>query len=109
MTMSVRFWGVRGSVPSPGPETAGVGGNTSCVEIVAGASRIVLDAGTGLRRLGNELASKGNVDVTLLLSHVHWDHIQGLPFFAPLYVRGRACTWCPAPTGSRRARRCVVR
>ncbi len=85
MTMTVRFWGVRGSVASPGPETARVGGNTSCVEIVAGSSRIVLDAGTGLRRLGNELLKQGAVDVTLLLSHVHWDHIQGLPFFAPLY------------------------
>lgn len=86
MSMTVRFWGVRGSVASPGPETAGVGGNTSCVEIVAGASRIVLDAGTGLRRLGNELLKQGPVDVTLLLSHVHWDHIQGLPFFSPLYA-----------------------
>ena len=88
MSMTVRFWGVRGSVASPGPETAGVGGNTSCVEIVAGSSRIVLDAGTGLRRLGNELVKQGAVDVTLLLSHVHWDHIQGLPFFAPLYAPG---------------------
>lgn len=86
MGLSIRFWGVRGSCPSPGPETAGVGGNTSCVEVVAGATRIVLDAGTGLRRLGNELASRGAVDATVLLSHVHWDHIQGLPFFAPLYA-----------------------
>jgi phosphoribosyl 1,2-cyclic phosphodiesterase len=86
MSMTVRFWGVRGSVASPGPETMKVGGNTSCVEIVAGGSRLVLDAGTGLRRLGNELMKQGAVDVTLLLSHVHWDHIQGLPFFAPLYA-----------------------
>jgi phosphoribosyl 1,2-cyclic phosphodiesterase len=88
MTMTVRFWGVRGSVASPGPETAMVGGNTSCVEVVAGASRIILDAGTGIRRLGNELIKQPPVDVTLLLSHVHWDHIQGLPFFAPLYAPG---------------------
>ncbi len=88
MTISIRFWGVRGSIATPGPETAGVGGNTSCVEIVAGASRLVLDAGTGLRRLGNELLRAGPVDVTLLLSHVHWDHIQGLPFFAPIYTPG---------------------
>ncbi|MFO0646982.1 MAG: MBL fold metallo-hydrolase [Polyangiales bacterium] len=86
--MTVRFWGVRGSIATPGPETAKVGGNTSCVEVIAGGSRLVLDAGTGLRRLGNELAKQGNVDVTLLLSHVHWDHIQGLPFFAPLYAPG---------------------
>ena len=88
MTMTVRFWGVRGSIATPGPETAKVGGNTSCVEVIAGGSRLVLDAGTGLRRLGNELMKQGNVDVTLLLSHVHWDHIQGLPFFAPLYAPG---------------------
>lgn len=88
MTMSVRFWGVRGSVASPGPDTARVGGNTSCVEVTVGASRLVLDAGTGLRRLGNELLKQGSVDLTLLLSHVHWDHIQGLPFFAPLYCPG---------------------
>lgn len=92
---TIKFWGVRGSIPSPGPETALVGGNTSCVEVVlagagAGGSdqRIVLDAGTGLRRLGNQLLGKGPVDATVLLSHVHWDHIQGIPFFAPLYVPG---------------------
>ena len=88
MTMTVKFWGVRGSVPSPGPETALVGGNTSCVEIVAGTSRLILDAGTGLRRLGNELIGHAPVDVTVLLSHVHWDHIQGLPFFAPIFMPG---------------------
>jgi phosphoribosyl 1,2-cyclic phosphodiesterase len=88
MGISIRFWGVRGSIASPGPETARVGGNTSCVELVAGATRLVLDAGTGLRRLGNELAARGAVDVTVLLSHVHWDHIQGLPFFGPIYTPG---------------------
>ncbi len=88
MSMTVRFWGVRGSIASPGPDTVKVGGNTSCVEITAGASRLVLDAGTGLRRLGNELIKHGPVDVTMLLSHVHWDHIQGLPFFAPIYAPG---------------------
>lgn len=89
MSMTIRFWGVRGSIASPGPETARVGGNTSCVEVVAGGTRLVLDAGTGLRRLGNELMARGGAtDVTLLLSHVHWDHIQGLPFFTPLYVPG---------------------
>jgi phosphoribosyl 1,2-cyclic phosphodiesterase len=87
MSMSIRFWGVRGSCPSPGPDTAEVGGNTSCVEVTCGETRIILDAGTGLRRLGNELAKRGPVDATVLLSHVHWDHIQGLPFFAPLYMK----------------------
>jgi phosphoribosyl 1,2-cyclic phosphodiesterase len=89
MSMVIRFWGVRGSCPSPGPETAEVGGNTSCVEVVAAGTRIAFDGGTGLRRLGNALvAAGGPVDLTVLLSHVHWDHIQGIPFFAPLYAPG---------------------
>jgi len=89
MSLSIRFWGVRGSCPSPGPETALVGGNTSCVEVVAGGTRIALDAGTGLRRLGGALLAQGKpVDLTVLLSHVHWDHIQGLPFFGPIYAPG---------------------
>lgn len=86
MSMSIRFWGVRGSIATPGADTAGVGGNTSCVEVIAGGSRVILDAGTGLRALGNSLLREGDVDVTLLLSHLHWDHIQGLPFFAPAYL-----------------------
>ncbi|MDP3275751.1 MAG: MBL fold metallo-hydrolase [Deltaproteobacteria bacterium] len=88
MTLSVKFWGVRGSCASPGAEFLRYGGNTPCIEVRAGATTLVLDAGTGLRKLGQHLLSKGKVDVTLLLSHVHWDHIQGLPFFAPLYVPG---------------------
>lgn len=88
MATTVRFWGVRGSIASPGPDTVRFGGNTSCVEVMAGSSRLILDAGSGLRALGNDLLKRGPVDVTLLLSHVHWDHIQGLPFFAPLYVPG---------------------
>lgn len=85
MSIKVTFWGVRGSIASPGAETALVGGNTSCVEVTVGETRLVLDAGTGLRRLGNELMKQGPVDLTLLLSHVHWDHIQGVPFFAPAF------------------------
>ncbi len=85
--MKITFHGVRGSIASPGPETAGVGGNTSCVEVACGASRIVLDAGTGLRKLGDRMLAEGRaVDATVLLSHLHWDHIQGLPFFVPAYV-----------------------
>ena len=87
MTMTIKFWGVRGSIASPGPDTAGVGGNTSCVEVRCGDERIVLDAGTGLRSLGNAIMGEGKpVSLTLLLSHFHWDHIQGLPFFVPAYV-----------------------
>jgi phosphoribosyl 1,2-cyclic phosphodiesterase len=86
MTFAIRFWGVRGSCPSPGPETAVVGGNTSCVEVQAGGTRIALDAGTGLRRLGSAMMAEGKPSqLSLLLSHVHWDHIHGLPFFAPIY------------------------
>jgi phosphoribosyl 1,2-cyclic phosphodiesterase len=84
--MQIKFWGVRGSIASPGPETAGVGGNTSCVEVRCGAARFILDAGTGVRRLGEALMAEGPVRATLLLSHLHWDHIQGLPFFVPAYL-----------------------
>jgi phosphoribosyl 1,2-cyclic phosphodiesterase len=86
MTFSIRFWGVRGSIAAPGPETATVGGNTSCVEVVCGASRFILDSGTGIRALGDALMKQGPVEATLLLSHHHWDHIQGLPFFTPIYI-----------------------
>ncbi|MEO8800599.1 MAG: MBL fold metallo-hydrolase [Polyangiaceae bacterium] len=86
----VRFWGVRGSIASPGAETALVGGNTSSVEVRLGErgdTCILLDAGTGLRRLGDALLAEGKpVEATLLLSHFHWDHIQGLPFFVPAYM-----------------------
>jgi phosphoribosyl 1,2-cyclic phosphodiesterase len=86
--MRIRFWGVRGSIASPGPNTAEVGGNTSCVEVICGRTRIVLDAGTGLRELGNRmLRDKDELELTLLLSHYHWDHIQGLPFFVPVYMK----------------------
>lgn len=86
MTLNVRFWGVRGSVPSPGPSTAEVGGNTSCVEVRCGDEVIVLDAGTGIRRLGDTLLQRSRpVAAAVLFSHVHWDHIQGFPFFAPLF------------------------
>ncbi len=85
--MDIRFWGVRGSIASPGPETASVGGNTSCIEVMCGTERFVLDAGTGLRSLGNALVHAGGAQsLTLLLSHFHWDHIQGLPFFVPAYM-----------------------
>ncbi len=86
--MEVTFWGVRGSYPTPAPETVRYGGNTSCVEVLAdGGERLVVDAGTGLTRLGDHLMSRGQLAGThhILLSHLHWDHIQGLPFFAPAY------------------------
>jgi phosphoribosyl 1,2-cyclic phosphodiesterase len=84
--MRIKFWGVRGSIASPGPDTAAVGGNTSCVEVLCGGARFILDAGTGIRKLGDSLLAQGPVEATLLLSHLHWDHIQGLPFFVPAYL-----------------------
>jgi phosphoribosyl 1,2-cyclic phosphodiesterase len=82
--MRIRFWGVRGSIASPGPDTAAVGGNTSCVEVMCGKTRIVLDAGTGLRSLGNQLMREGEpLSLTLHHSHYHRDQIQGLPIFVP--------------------------
>jgi len=82
------FWGARGSIPTPGPGTVRYGGNTSCVEVRSGGEIIILDAGTGLRGLGNALAKefkKHPLHLTMLITHTHWDHIQGLPFFAPIY------------------------
>lgn len=84
MLDTVRFWGVRGSIASPGPHTAGVGGNTACLEVRLGGERIIIDAGTGLRQLG--MAYQAHVlDAWLLLGHLHWDHIQGFPFLGALF------------------------
>ncbi|HEU4586614.1 MAG TPA: MBL fold metallo-hydrolase [Gemmatimonadaceae bacterium] len=86
------FWGTRGSIPSPGPATVRYGGNTPCVEVrVPDGALVILDAGTGIRALGEALARRAageTVSGDIFLSHAHWDHIQGLPFFAPLYERG---------------------
>jgi phosphoribosyl 1,2-cyclic phosphodiesterase/ActR/RegA family two-component response regulator len=82
------FWGVRGSVPTPGPGTVQYGGNTSCLEVRADGEIIILDAGTGIRQLGLALArefKESPICVTILISHTHWDHIQGFPFFVPAY------------------------
>jgi phosphoribosyl 1,2-cyclic phosphodiesterase len=81
--ITVKFWGVRGSIATGGPGFSEVGGNTSCVEVRAGSTLIILDGGTGLRGLGETLAP--DTKATLLLSHLHWDHIQGFPFFRPAY------------------------
>jgi phosphoribosyl 1,2-cyclic phosphodiesterase len=84
----LRFWGVRGSIPTPGPQTVDIGGNTSCLEVRCGDQLILFDGGTGLRALGNELLKEGPLSAAMLFSHVHWDHIQGFPFFAPAFVPG---------------------
>lgn len=89
MAISVTFWGVRGSIATPGPDTVEFGGNTSCVEVVCGERRIVLDTGTGMRLLGQRLLrDRKRVQMSVFYSHMHWDHIQGLPFFTPMYMPG---------------------
>ena len=86
--MIVRFWGVRGSIPVPGAETVRFGGNTACVSVECDGTVVVLDAGTGIKDLGASLAG-GSDRIVLLLSHPHWDHLLGMPFFAPLYETDR--------------------
>lgn len=86
--MMVRFWGVRGSIPMPGPEYLKYGGNTSCVEVRAADQIVIIDAGSGLKPLGNQLLAEMPLEAHLFISHYHWDHIQGLPFHAPIYIPG---------------------
>jgi phosphoribosyl 1,2-cyclic phosphodiesterase len=99
--MKVRFWGVRGSIPAPGPETNRYGGNTSCVSVnTRTGGLVIIDMGTGLMHLGNQLMAgafgRGVGSAEILLSHTHWDHIQGLGFFAPVFVKGNQFTvWGP--------------
>ncbi len=87
--MEIRLWGTRGSVPAPGPDTVRYGGNTTCVEVVLGdGSRIIIDAGTGIRALGRSLIEERHcLDLHLLITHIHWDHILGFPFFLPIYSK----------------------
>ena len=96
MSLTLRFWGTRGSIPSPGMATARYGGNTPCVELrTADGWLVILDAGTGIRELGRSLMERANgdgVDGDIFLTHAHWDHIQGIPFFAPLFHRGNHFT-----------------
>jgi len=88
--LSVRFWGVRGSMPCPGPDTVVYGGNTACLEIRAGEHFVIIDSGTGIRRLGDMLLSEayagGPVDVDIFITHTHWDHIMGFPMFTPIFL-----------------------
>jgi phosphoribosyl 1,2-cyclic phosphodiesterase len=89
-SMRLKFWGVRGSIPVPGDSTLGYGGNTTCVEIRAHDQIILLDAGTGIRRLGLDLEKefgRAPINLTLLVTHPHWDHIHGLPFFVPAHEK----------------------
>jgi phosphoribosyl 1,2-cyclic phosphodiesterase len=89
--MKIRFWGVRGSLPTPGPDTARYGGNTTCIQVVRDSGPvIIIDCGTGLRALGDRLMAKAKppFDIRILVTHTHWDHIHGFPFFTPIYTPG---------------------
>lgn len=88
MAFSLTFWGARGTITCPMASHMGFGGHTSCVEVMVGEHRIILDCGTGARLLGKRLVRDGACEATLLLSHTHLDHIAGFPFFAPAYVKG---------------------
>lgn len=96
MSLRVQFWGTRGSIPSPGAQTVRYGGNTPCVELrTPDGWLIILDAGTGLRELGRSLLSRANgapIKGDIFLTHAHWDHIQGIPFFGPIFQRGNHFT-----------------
>ncbi|MEB3830312.1 MBL fold metallo-hydrolase [Phormidium sp. CCY1219] len=84
----VNFWGVRGSIATPGKETVHYGGNTSCVEMRVAGKRLIFDGGTGLRLLGKSLLPEMPVEAYLFFTHSHWDHIQGFPFFVPAFIPG---------------------
>ncbi len=83
----VRFWGVRGTMPCTDPELAGYGGNTPCLEINCGGRTLMFDGGSGATALGNKLVDKGVVDLDIFLTHAHFDHVQGLPFFWPFFQK----------------------
>ena len=89
---SVRFWGVRGSIPCPGPSTVVYGGNTSCLEIRAGEKHVIVDIGTGVKPLGDWIMAndlkKGPLDMDIFITHTHWDHIMGFPMFTPIFIPG---------------------
>lgn len=92
--MKLKFWGVRGSIPTPGKHTVRYGGNTPCLELRLDDDKLIIfDAGTGIRSFGDDLINKGeSVNGYLLITHPHWDHIQGFPFFKPVFISGNELT-----------------
>ena len=104
--MEIRFWGVRGSVATSGAHIARIGGNTSCVEVTSQGHRLILDAGTGIRGLGDAMLREGGAPEALLLwSHLHWDHVQGFPFFGPAWhPAAKLKLMGPGPDGGRALR-----
>jgi phosphoribosyl 1,2-cyclic phosphodiesterase len=99
---TIHFWGVRGSIASPGPETVRYGGNTPCIEMRVGGERLIFDGGTGIRILGQSLLSQMPVEAYMFFTHSHWDHIQGFPFFVPAFIKGNRfhIHGTPAPNGA---------
>lgn len=104
---TIQFWGVRGSIACPGPETVRYGGNTPCIEMRVGGKRLIFDGGTGLRVLGQSLLSQLPVEAYMFFTHSHWDHIQGVPFFVPAFIPGNCfhIYGVPAPNGATIERR----
>ena len=107
--MEARFWGVRGSIATSGAAMAKIGGNTSCVEVVSQGHRLILDAGTGIRGLGEALMQEpARFPTALLFSHLHWDHVQGFPFFTPAYLPATSLELFGPGEGGDRALRQVL-
>ena len=102
----VRFWGVRGSIPSPGPATARYGGNTPCVEIRCGDELLIFDLGTGIRALGDFYGAP--LAASIFVSHYHYDHLQGLPFFTPMFNPGSKVAFYGPSRGGRTVKDVIV-
>jgi len=107
--MKVTFWGTRGSIAAPGKDTVKYGGNTTCLEVrLSDDSLIVIDAGTGIRKLGMKLVEKEEKKINIFLTHPHWDHIQGFPFFMPMYREGYQILVHGWPTTNRKVRNTIT-